>query len=163
MRPEDAAGKVQAASLAVVPAGRVGMAPTWLRTPVPMGAVTTLRSPGLPGPSGCRPLPRCSASRGSAAGDVLSLAPEPWRTGMLAVFSAPLLSPGCLRRTQCETLYCMGLPVAVPQNPSSLPAPGGQEQELRVCLTLFRQLFLKQLELPRVVLMKKAGLPKSGC
>lgn len=52
--------------------------------------------------------------------------------------------------------------MAVPQTPTNLPTLRGQEQELRVFLTLFRQLFLKQLDLPSVVLMQKASLPKSG-
>lgn len=53
--------------------------------------------------------------------------------------------------------------MAMPQTPTGLPAlVGGQEEELSVCLTLFRRIFLKQLDLPWVVLTQKASLTKSG-
>lgn len=51
---------------------------------------------------------------------------------------------------------CPKPPLACP------PWGGGQEEELRVCLTLFRRIFLKQLDLPWVVLTQKASLTKSG-
>lgn len=148
MRPEDAAGKVRAASLRPCRrkgSGRAGSQAGFSLAPRPAGCCDHPVTPSNWGGRGgagsvCR-------GRGSV------LVPEPFRTGIPGVGGPGV---GALPAWAHELL------VAMPQTPTSLSALWGHEQELRVHLTFFQLLFLQKSDLLGVVLMRKASLPKSA-
>lgn len=115
-------------------------------------------------PEGAVPPPWCSPSQGCCGrGSALDLEALKDRDlgCLLSMIGHSQGARGALTIIH-GLLSCLWLCPKPP--PTCLPWGGaGQELELRMCLTLFRQLFLKQLDLPWcVVLVQKAGLPERG-